>query len=59
MIAFRKQYRRDKNAENLNLVKMSSTKYKKVVHRTYFEFKKKLISTKTPTENPNEYWENY
>ena len=44
MIKFRKQYRKDKNTANLNLVKKSSTNYKKIVHQAYFEYKKKLIS---------------
>ena len=44
MIKFRKQYRKNKNTANLNLVKKSSTKYKKIVHQAYFEYKKKFIS---------------
>ena len=58
MINFRKQYRKDKNTENLNLVKKSSTKYKKIVHKAYSEYKKKLISKLRllQSENPKEYW---
>ena len=61
MIKFRKQYRKDKNTENLNLVKKSSTKYKKIVHKAYSEYKKKLISKLRllQSENPKEYWKNY
>ena len=58
MIKFRKQYRKDKKTENLNLVKKSSTKYKKIVHRAYSEYKKKLISKLRllQSENPQKYW---
>ena len=59
MIKLRKQYRRDKNTESLNLVKQSSTKYKKIVHKVYSEYKRKLISKLRllQSENPKEYWE--
>ena len=58
MIKFRKQYRKDKNTENLNLVKKSSTKYKKIVHKAYSEYKKKFISKLRllQSKNPKEYW---
>ena len=58
MIKFRKKYRKDKNTENLNLVKKSRTKYKKIVHKAYSEYKKKLISRLRllQAENPKEYW---
>ena len=58
MIKFRKQYREDKNTENFNLVKKSSTKYKKIIHKAYSEYKKKLISKLRllQSENPKEYW---
>ena len=58
MIKFRRQYRKDKNTENLNLVKKSSTKYKKIVHKAYSEYKSKLISKLRllQSENPKEYW---
>ena len=43
---------------NLNLVKKSSTKYKKIVHKAYSGYKKKLISKLRllQSENPKEYW---
>ena len=58
MIKFRKQYRKDKNTDNLNLVNKSSTKYKKIVHKAYSEYKKKIISKLRllQSENPKEYW---
>ena len=60
MIKFRKQYRKDKNTENLNLVKKSSTKYKRIVSyiklilniKIKIIFKLRLLQS----ENPKEYW---
>ena len=58
MLKSRKRYRRDKNTENLDLVETSSTKYKKIVHKAYSEYKNKLFSTLRlrQSENPKEYW---
>ena len=58
MRKFRKQHRKDKNTENLNLVKKSSTKYKRIVHKAYSEYKKKIISKLRllQSENPQKYW---
>ena len=58
MIKSRKRYRRDTNTENLDLVKKSSTKYKKILHEAYSEYKNKLIPTLRllQSENPKEYW---
>ena len=57
MIKFRKQYRKDKNTENLNLVKKLSTKYKKIVHKAYSEYKIFFSKIRLlQSENPKEYW---
>ena len=39
-------------------IKKSSTKYKKIVHKAYSEYKKKLISKLRllQSENPQKYW---
>ena len=39
MIKCRNNYRREQSLENLNFVRKSSTKYKKIVHKAYSKYK--------------------
>ena len=58
MIKCRNNYRRQQSVENLNLVRKSSTTYKKIVHKSYTEYKRKIIHKLRllQSENPKEYW---
>ena len=50
-IKCRNNYRRQQSVENLNLVRKSSTTYKKIVHKAYTEYKRKIIHKLRLLEN--------
>ena len=58
MIKCRNNYRRQQSVENLNLVRKSSTTYRKIVHKAYTEYKRKIIHKLRllQSENHKEYW---